>query len=162
MRTLCNVFGKALNYSTDWNTDSLNSIFLLFWLFLTSYSFITHVRWIMYVTVFYYTLGTGPIIIIIGSTALGGPWPSQANVASDFYPGQPSNNFYCPASLCLPPPRHSILFPVCHVLVDLQDCCVISSLGNLFSSIRATWLAHLNLRNFYYVNCIWFMHGTYR
>lgn len=24
--------------------------------------------------------------IIIGSTAMGGPWPSQANVASDLYP----------------------------------------------------------------------------
>jgi hypothetical protein len=161
MWTLCNVFGKALNYSTDWNTDSLNSIFLLFWLFLISYSFITHVRWIMYVTVFYYTLCTGPIIII-GSTALGGPWPSQANVASDFSPVQPSNNFYSPTSLCLPPPRQSILFAICHVLVDLQDFCVISFLGNSFSSIRATWLAHLNLRNCYYVNCIWFMHGTYR
>jgi hypothetical protein len=29
------------------------------------------------------------IIIIIGSTALGGPWPPQANVASNLYPRQP-------------------------------------------------------------------------
>jgi hypothetical protein len=32
-------------------------------------------------------------IIIIGSTALGGPWPPLANVASDFYPAQPSTSF---------------------------------------------------------------------
>jgi hypothetical protein len=31
--------------------------------------------------------GQGNNIIIIGSTALGGPWPPQANVASDLYPG---------------------------------------------------------------------------
>jgi hypothetical protein len=46
--------------------------------------------------------------IIIGSTALGGPWPPRANVTSDFYPGQPSTNFYSPASLSLPPPRQFI------------------------------------------------------
>jgi len=42
------------------------------------------------------------IIIIIGSTALGGPWPPQANVASDLYPGHPPTNFYNPVSLRLP------------------------------------------------------------
>ena len=42
--------------------------------------------------------------IIIGSTALGRPWPSQANVASDLYPGHPSANFYNQVSLCLPLP----------------------------------------------------------
>jgi hypothetical protein len=47
------------------------------------------------------------IILIIGSTALGWPWPPQANVACDFYPGQPSTSFYSPASLCLPPPCQS-------------------------------------------------------
>jgi hypothetical protein len=41
------------------------------------------------------------IIIIIGCTALGGPWPLQANVASDLYPGHPPANFYNPLSLCL-------------------------------------------------------------
>jgi len=33
------------------------------------------------------------IIIIIGSTALGGPWPPQANVTSDLYPGHPPASF---------------------------------------------------------------------
>jgi hypothetical protein len=33
-------------------------------------------------------------IIIIGCTALGGPWPPQANVASDFCPEQPSTSFH--------------------------------------------------------------------
>jgi hypothetical protein len=43
-------------------------------------------------------------IIIIGSTALGGPWPPSANVTSDLYPGHPPANFYNPVSLRLPPP----------------------------------------------------------
>ena len=34
------------------------------------------------------------IIITIGFTALGGPWPPQANVASDLYPGHSPANFY--------------------------------------------------------------------
>ena len=45
------------------------------------------------------------IIIIIGSTALGGPWPPQANGASDLYPGHPPANFYNPVNLRLPLPR---------------------------------------------------------
>jgi len=40
-------------------------------------------------------------IIIIGSAALGWPWP-QANIASDLYPGHPPANFYNPISLHLP------------------------------------------------------------
>jgi hypothetical protein len=64
-------------------------------------------------------------IVIIGSTALGGPWPPHKIVASDFYPGQPSSSFYSPASLSLPPTRHSILISVGHVLVDLQSLCII-------------------------------------
>jgi hypothetical protein len=69
-----------------------------------------------------------PIIVtitIIGSTALVGPWPPQANVASDFYPGQPSTNFYCAASFRLPPHRQSILISIGHVLFDLQVLCMI-------------------------------------
>jgi hypothetical protein len=58
------------------------------------------------------------IIIIIGSTALGGPWPPQADVASDLYPGHPPANFYNPVFLRLPVPRQSILISVGHVLVD--------------------------------------------
>jgi len=42
------------------------------------------------------------IIIIIGSTALGGPWPPHANVASDLYPGHSPTIFYNPFSLRLP------------------------------------------------------------
>jgi hypothetical protein len=34
------------------------------------------------------------IIIIVGSTALGGPWPPQTNVASDLYPVYPPSTFY--------------------------------------------------------------------
>ena len=34
------------------------------------------------------------VIIIIGSSALGGPWPPQANVTCDLYPGHPPANFY--------------------------------------------------------------------
>jgi hypothetical protein len=60
------------------------------------------------------------IIIIIGSTALGRPWPPQANVASVLYPGHPPANIYNPVSFCLPPPRQSILISVGHVLGDLQ------------------------------------------
>jgi len=44
-------------------------------------------------------------IIINSSTALGGPWTPQANVASDLYPGQLPANFYNPVSL-------RILYPV--------------------------------------------------
>jgi hypothetical protein len=65
------------------------------------------------------------IIIMIGSTALGGPWPSQANVASDLYPGHPPANIYNPLSLRLPLPRHSILISVGHIL-DLQGSSTIS------------------------------------
>jgi hypothetical protein len=39
------------------------------------------------------------IIIIIGSTAIGGPWPPQTNVASDLYSGHPPANFYNTVSL---------------------------------------------------------------
>jgi len=60
------------------------------------------------------------IIIIIGSTALGWPWPPQANVASDIYPGHSLANFYNPVSLRLPLSHQSILILVSHVLIDLQ------------------------------------------
>ena len=66
-------------------------------------------------------------LIIIGSTALGVPCPSPANVASALYPGHPPTNFYIPVSLPLPLPRHSILISVGRVLVDLQDLSTISS-----------------------------------
>ena len=38
-------------------------------------------------------------IIIIGSTALGGPWPPRANVTSDLDPGHLAANFYNPDAL---------------------------------------------------------------
>jgi len=66
------------------------------------------------------------IIIIIGSRALGGSWPPQAHVAGDLFPGNPLANFNNPVSLCLPPPRESILISVGHVLVDLQGLSKIS------------------------------------
>ena len=60
------------------------------------------------------------IITIIGSTALRGPRPLQAIVASDLYPGQSPASFYNPVSLRLFLPRQSILISVGYVLVDLQ------------------------------------------
>jgi hypothetical protein len=56
------------------------------------------------------------VVVVTGSTALGGPWPPQANVAGDLYPGQPPASFYNPVSLRLPLPRQSILISVGHVL----------------------------------------------
>ena len=67
------------------------------------------------------------IIIIIGSTPLGEPWPSPANVASDLYPRHPPANFYNPGSLRLPVPRQSILNSVVYVLVDPHGLSTISS-----------------------------------
>jgi len=55
-------------------------------------------------------VSTLDIIIIIGCTALGGPWPPQANVASNLCPGHPPANFYDPVSLCLLLSHQSILF----------------------------------------------------
>jgi hypothetical protein len=65
------------------------------------------------------------IIIIISSSALGGPRPPQANVASDLYPVELPANFYDPISLRLSLPHQSILISVGHVL-DLQGLSVIS------------------------------------
>jgi hypothetical protein len=63
------------------------------------------------------------IIIIIGSAALGGPWPSEATVArKNLYPGHLPANFYNPVSLRLPLPRQSIFILVGHVLVDPRIC----------------------------------------
>jgi len=62
------------------------------------------------------------MIIIIGSTALSGPWSSQANFVSYPCPGQSPANFYNPVSGRLPLPRQSILISVGHVLVELQVC----------------------------------------
>jgi len=60
------------------------------------------------------------IIIIIGSTALGGPWTPQANVTSDLYPTHSPINLYNPVSLHLPLPHQPILISVSHVHSDLQ------------------------------------------
>jgi len=78
-----------------------------------------------------------------GCTALGGPWPSQANVAvaSDLYAGHPPANFFNQVSLRLrwPPGFVHNIF-----------------LGNSFSSIRTTWPSHPSLLDFitlYLVHC---------
>jgi hypothetical protein len=65
-------------------------------------------------------------VIIVGSAALVGPWPSQAIIASDLCPGQPSASFDNPVSLRLPLPRQSVLISVVHVLVGLQGLPIIS------------------------------------
>jgi hypothetical protein len=70
-------------------------------------------------------VSTLDIIIIIGSTALSWPWPPQAIVTSDLYPGQPPTNFYNPLSLRLPLNHQSILISVSHVL-NLQGLPTIS------------------------------------
>jgi hypothetical protein len=87
-------------------------------------------------------------IIIIGCTALGGPWPPQANVSSALYPGHPPANFYNPVSLCLPLSRQAILISIDQALVDLQGLPTISFLGNPFSSICTLWPAHHSALDF--------------
>jgi hypothetical protein len=72
------------------------------------------------------TFSRDRIIIIIHSTALEGPWPPQANVASNLYPGHLLGNLYNPVSMRLPLPRQSILISVGHVLVDYQSLSKIS------------------------------------
>ena len=88
------------------------------------------------------------IIIIIDSTALGGPWPPQANVATNLYPGHLPANFQNPVSLRLPVPCQSFLISVGQVLVDFQGFVHNIFLGNSFSSIHTTWPAHLSLLDF--------------
>jgi hypothetical protein len=51
----------------------------------------------------------GLLSIIIGYTAVGGPWPPQENVTSALYPGHPPAKFYNSVTLRLPEPRQSIL-----------------------------------------------------
>jgi hypothetical protein len=51
---------------------------------------------------FNYTVNRYDYIIVISPTALGRPWPPQANVSSDLYPGQPRANSYKSASLRIP------------------------------------------------------------
>jgi hypothetical protein len=60
------------------------------------------------------------IIIVIGSTALGGPRPPQANAASNLYPVRPPASVHNPVSVRLSLPRQSILILVGYILVDLQ------------------------------------------
>ena len=76
------------------------------------------------------TFLTAPYIIIIiiittiiGSTALGGPWPPQANVASDLYTRHVPTNFYDPVSVRLPLPRFHVLSrrPLCTASCHCQD-----------------------------------------
>jgi len=62
----------------------------------------------------------------MGSTAMGGLWPPQENVASDLYPGHSPANLYNPVPLRFPLPRRSILILVGHVLVDLQGLFTVS------------------------------------
>jgi hypothetical protein len=70
-------------------------------------------------------------IIIIGSTALGGPWPNQANVTNTVHPVYPTGSFYNPIPFRLPVPSQSILISVGHVRVDLQGLSTIQGAYNL-------------------------------
>jgi hypothetical protein len=76
--------------------------------------------------------------IIIGPTALGGPWPPQAIVARDLYSVQPPAKFYNPVSLLLHLPRQSFLISVGHVFVDVKGFVRNIFIGNSFSSIPIT------------------------
>jgi len=96
------------------------------------------------------------IIITIGSTALGGPWPPQANVASDLYLWQPPGNFYHTFSLRLPLHRQSVLISVGHVLIHFQGLSTIyfqvihfHPFAQNGPSTSVYWI--------YYVNYIWFI-----
>ena len=103
-------------------------------------------------------VGTALIIIIITiivSTALGGPWRPQANVAGD--PRQPSLNFCNTVSLSLPLPRQFILISVGHVLVDLQGLSIISLNAIRFHPFAQHWpptsVYGILLRSLYLVHC---------
>ena len=75
---------------------------------------LSHVLW----HVVWRNINSTIITIIVGSTALGGLWSPQTNVASTLCPGNPHAIFYNPVSLRLPLLRQSFLISVGHVLVD--------------------------------------------
>ena len=64
------------------------------------------------------------VIVVVGSAALGGPWPPQANFASDPYPGQPPSSSYHAVSLRLPVPLPvplaAYLFVLLHVVAEIH------------------------------------------
>jgi hypothetical protein len=64
------------------------------------------------------------IIVVVGSAALGGSWPPQANFASDPYPGQPPSSSYHLVSLRLlvplPVPLPAYLFVLLHVVAEIH------------------------------------------
>jgi len=95
----------------------------------------------------YHINGRPIIITIIGSTALGWPWPPQANVASDLYPGHPPANFY--NSFLVSSSTPSIQFDFGRPRPRLPLGFVHNTfLVNSLSSIHTTWPAHLSLLAF--------------
>jgi hypothetical protein len=95
------------------------------------------------------------IIIIIGCTAVGGPWPPLENVASDLSPEHPPADIYNPISLRLPITRQSILISVGHVLVDFQGFVHNNSLGNIVFIHSHNMARPPQATRFYYVKYIW-------
>jgi len=87
------------------------------------------------------------VIIIIGSTALGGPWPPEAHVASYLYPGQPPSQFLQPiflASSSTP----SIHLDFGRTRPRWPPGFVHIFFGKSLSSMRTTCPVHLTLLNF--------------
>jgi len=66
------------------------------------------------------------IIIIIGSTAQGGSWPPEVNVASDLYLSWSPTSQFVQIGGRLPLSRQPILISVDRVLVDLQSLSITS------------------------------------
>ena len=54
------------------------------------------------------------IVINIGSTAIGGPRPLRAKIASGLYPGHLPASFYDPVSLCIHLPHRPLCIASCH------------------------------------------------
>ena len=134
MKTMCCIFMMfAVGRHPSWNLSSL-SLF-------TDCVEICMVPFIIIIIIII-------IILIIGSTTLSGPWPPQANVASDLCPG------HSPSSFCNPVFLASSSTPSIHF--DFRrprprwPAGFVHNifLGNLFLSIRTTWPAHLSLLDF--------------
>jgi hypothetical protein len=66
------------------------------------------------------------VVVVVDSAALGGPSPPQANVAQRSISWAAASHFPQSSFLVSSLPRESILIPIGHVLVDLQDLSILS------------------------------------
>jgi len=64
------------------------------------------------------------VVVVVASTALGGPWPPQANVASDPHPAQQPSSCCHSVSVRLPLPLPmslaAYLFVLLHVVAKIH------------------------------------------